>query len=54
MALLLDGEVRDEVNTGANVQIVLDKSPFYAESGGQVGDRGYISGENSLVSINDC
>jgi alanyl-tRNA synthetase len=53
VALLLDGEVRDEVNTGANVQIVLDKSPFYAESGGQVGDRGYISGENSLVSIND-
>jgi alanyl-tRNA synthetase len=53
VALLLDGEVRDEVNTGANVQIVLDKSPFYAESGGQIGDRGYISGENSLVSIND-
>jgi alanyl-tRNA synthetase len=53
VALLLDGEVRDEVNTGANVQIVLDKSPFYAESGGQVGDRGYISGENSLVIIND-
>jgi alanyl-tRNA synthetase len=53
VALLLDGEVRDEVNTGANVQIVLDKSPFYAESGGQVGDRGYISGENSLVSISD-
>ena len=53
VALLLDGEVRDEVNTGANVQIVLDKSPFYAESGGQVGDRGYISGENSLVTIND-
>ena len=53
VALLLDGKVQDEVNTGANVQIVLDRSPFYAESGGQVGDRGYISGENSLVSIND-
>jgi alanyl-tRNA synthetase len=53
VALLLDGEVRDEVNTGANVQIVLDKSPFYAESGGQVGDRGYILGDNSLVCIND-
>jgi alanyl-tRNA synthetase len=53
VALLVAGVSVAEADTGSRVQIVLDKSPFYAESGGQVGDRGYISGENSLVSIND-
>jgi alanyl-tRNA synthetase len=53
VALLVAGISVAEADTGSRVQIVLDKSPFYAESGGQVGDRGYISGENSLVSIND-
>jgi alanyl-tRNA synthetase len=53
VALLMGGEVRDEADAGMNVQIVLDKSPFYAESGGQIGDRGYLSGDNLLVRIDD-
>jgi alanyl-tRNA synthetase len=53
VALLVAGVSVAEADTGSRVQIVLDKSPFYAESGGQIGDRGYISGENSLVSITD-
>jgi len=35
------------------VQVVLDQTPFYAESGGQIGDRGYLSGDNLLVRIDD-
>jgi alanyl-tRNA synthetase len=35
------------------VQVVLDQTPFYAESGGQIGDRGYLTGEDVLVRIED-
>jgi alanyl-tRNA synthetase len=53
VALLVAGVSVAEADMGSSVQIVLNASPFYAESGGQIGDRGYISGENSLVSISD-
>ena len=35
------------------MQVVLDQTPFYAESGGQIGDRGYLSGDSVLVRIED-
>jgi alanyl-tRNA synthetase len=53
VALLVAGVLESEADAGMNVQIVLDKSPFYAESGGQIGDRGYLSGDNLLVRIDD-
>jgi alanyl-tRNA synthetase len=53
VALLVAGVSESEADAGMNVQIVLDKSPFYAESGGQIGDRGYLSGDNLLVRIDD-
>jgi alanyl-tRNA synthetase len=53
VALLVAGVSVAEADMGSSVQIVLNTSPFYAESGGQIGDRGYILGENSLVSISD-
>jgi alanyl-tRNA synthetase len=53
VALLVAGGLESEADAGMNVQIVLDKSPFYAESGGQIGDRGYLSGDNLLVRIDD-
>ena len=53
VALLVVGVSESEADAGANVQIILDKSPFYAESGGQIGDRGYLSGDNLLVRIDD-
>ncbi len=53
VALLVAGASVSEADAGTSVQIVLDQSPFYAESGGQVGDRGYLSGDNLLVRIDD-
>ena len=40
-------------NAGDKVQIVLDQTPFYGESGGQIGDRGYLSGDDLLIRIED-
>ncbi|MBW4419587.1 MAG: alanine--tRNA ligase [Myxacorys californica WJT36-NPBG1] len=51
--LLVNGEPTDQVEAGTNVQIVLNQTPFYAESGGQIGDRGYLSGDSVVVRIED-
>ncbi len=52
-AILLEGESAAQAETGAEVQVVLDKTPFYAESGGQIGDRGYLSGEDLVIRVED-
>ncbi|MEB3358203.1 MAG: alanine--tRNA ligase [Synechococcales bacterium] len=52
-ALLVEGHAVDAAEVGTEVQIVLDQTPFYAESGGQVGDRGYFSGPDLLVRVED-
>ncbi|NHC33102.1 alanine--tRNA ligase [Scytonema millei] len=51
--LLMAGKCVEEAEAGQDVQIVLDKTPFYAESGGQIGDRGYLSGDAILVRVED-
>ncbi|EDX73015.1 alanyl-tRNA synthetase [Coleofasciculus chthonoplastes PCC 7420] len=53
MALVAEGESVESAQTGTEVQVVLDQTPFYAESGGQIGDRGYLSGDNLVVRIDD-
>ncbi|NEO30277.1 MAG: alanine--tRNA ligase [Symploca sp. SIO3C6] len=52
-ALLVDGKSVESASTGTQVQVILDQTPFYAESGGQIGDRGYLSGDTVLVRIED-
>ncbi|MEC4986727.1 MAG: alanine--tRNA ligase [Oscillatoria sp. PMC 1068.18] len=53
MGLVVNGEQVTTATAGEKVQIILDETPFYAESGGQIGDRGYLSGEDILVRIED-
>lgn len=52
-ALLVEGKSVEKADSGSKVQLILNKTPFYAESGGQIGDRGYLAGEDTLVSIED-
>jgi alanyl-tRNA synthetase len=51
--LLIDGKPVESASSGATVQVILDQTPFYAESGGQIGDRGYLSGDNLLIRVED-
>lgn len=51
--LLVGGVSQEAAEAGTEVQIVLNQTPFYAESGGQIGDRGYISGDGILVRVED-
>lgn len=52
-ALIADGKQVESAEAGTKVQVVLDQTPFYAESGGQIGDRGYLTGEDVVVRIED-
>jgi alanyl-tRNA synthetase len=54
VALVQDGEQVDRADAGATVQIVLNQTPFYAESGGQIGDRGEIVTESGSLEVTDC
>ena len=54
MYIIKDGEVVENAQEGDEVTVILDKTPFYAESGGQVGDTGYIEGKDGKVEVQDC
>ncbi len=52
-ALVKEGEQVRELSTGEKGLVVMDRTPFYAESGGQAGDAGYLEVEGSLFRVLD-
>jgi len=53
LAILRDGALIDQVQTGDRVEIVLDVTPFYVEAGGQVSDTGALQGADWTVDVED-
>ena len=53
LALVKDGEKTEFAGTGDNVSVVLAETPFYAESGGQIGDVGIVKTKNAVLSVKD-
>ncbi|EGT5185945.1 alanine--tRNA ligase [Cronobacter sakazakii] len=52
-ALFVDGKSVEQVTAGQQAVVVLDETPFYAESGGQVGDKGELKGNVFTFTVND-
>jgi alanyl-tRNA synthetase len=52
-AVLIEGKTVNLANAGDKIQLILNETPFYAESGGQIGDKGYLTGDNLLINITD-
>jgi len=54
LGLFKEGKVSEEANVGDDVEVILDRTPFYAEGGGQLADGGFIHGaDGSLIEIDD-
>jgi len=53
IALLRDGAPVDALHAGEEGEVVLDRTPFYAEAGGQVGDAGELTGAEALFIVTD-
>ncbi|WP_308368020.1 MULTISPECIES: alanine--tRNA ligase [unclassified Microbulbifer] len=54
LAIIKDGEQVQRLEEGEKGAVVLDRTPFYAESGGQVGDSGYLENADDRFEVRDC
>ena len=53
IGLIMNEELVDSAEAGQDIHIVLDQTPFYGESGGQIGDTGTIQTEHAMIAVND-
>jgi len=53
LVILKDGKEAEDVSSGEKVQIILDQTPFYAESGGQIGDTGELTSAKNVFEVLD-
>ncbi|KAA5965182.1 alanine--tRNA ligase [Pantoea sp. M_9] len=52
-ALFVDGQAVEQITAGQDAVVILNATPFYGESGGQVGDTGVLTGQNAEFSVQD-
>ncbi|MGL1386156.1 alanine--tRNA ligase-related protein, partial [Vibrio parahaemolyticus] len=53
LAIIKDGKLVDHAEEGEEVEVLLNQTPFYAESGGQVGDTGVLQNRDSRLNVLD-
>lgn len=53
LAIYVDGEAQTKLSAGTSAWIVLDRTPFYAEGGGQVGDVGELQADGACFAVSD-
>lgn len=53
LAIIKDGNLVDKATVGEEVQFILDQTPFYAESGGQIADKGTLSAAQTDIKVED-
>ena len=53
LAIVNEGEVSGAAAKGEKITVVLDRTPFYAQMGGQIGDHGVITGKNGAMTVSD-